>query len=1352
MSQSPVRDEDLLESIDPTWIKIQQNTFTRWVNQHLAQAKTSINDLQNDLGEDHTFIQLVQVLSHKSVGSYSRRVVFRSQKLENISLALKFLEEKEHIRLVNIDSAAIVDKNLKLILGLIWTLILHYSISSQIYDDVAVQEEKGTTQAPKQKLMQWIKAKLPAGLPFNNFTSDWNDGVLLGALVESCVPGSDLGWRDWVPDDALSSTRKAMFVAEEKLNIAPLITPEELINPMVDEKSVMTYLAQYPAAKYTPPVGSLRVDHAPYLKMPSSFMIETSSNLIRPTSISVLAPDEHEVSAVVKPISERAYTATYTPIVVGPHKIVVLLKDEGSGSVTKLVDDKVQVRQSPQLKYVPEGRVRKPMVFSMNTRDTTFPEAKIIDSEGRGEVIKFQSDGDQIRAAFTPTKSGVHRLIITHGGSHIPGSPFEINVKSSESYIVWGRGIVSDGVRVGDTVQFNLQGKTRPKQPFEVLVRDPEGSPVHCKEIESRYGDCSTFEYTPVKEGFYEVRVMYDGDHVENSPYKVRVSRKTDCPVRVFGSGLEGGIEKQASVFFLNACGVTDNLAFAIHGPSEAAISCVDNRDGTSLVSYIPKVAGIYRVNISLRNEEIRGSPFIVRVLSKEECLHLDEIRVVGFDRAEDEPLFPNQKARFMIDTTAANGVWPTVRLIDPQFEMSPLKMTRKSSGVFEGGFMPSDPGRYYFDVMAMNASLPNSPFQMNVRHPPTDAEALKMYGPGTEQTPVAGVQTEFYVDTAALGSGKLDVDLIDSAGNHHETEVIREGTTIYKVRYVLPKPGTYQLIVTFAGFVLRDVTFNVVPKVKKEDFVVKGTEKEKVLLGHVVDLNISAGHSVPSLSGLEVFVHEADGSKHKVEMRKDADDIYKGSWSMRSYGITKFLVYFDGVLVKESVMTVEKGLDVSKCVARGDGLKFATVNEPAKFQVTTQGAGDGRMALTIKGPSESHTSVKDLYDGSYLVEYVTTTPGLYEISVFFGEKKEPIPGSPFVVRADYAKDVDRITIDRPEKIRLNSLASLKVDASRTGVGELTAKLPSYCSQPIVKEVRPRIYEVTFTPSGTPGSILPLELMYDGQLIGKRPLSLIVDPETEPELVTVGGQNGILPKNLSASFPCTLFVDTSKAGKVTRISAEVNGPDGSPRNVTVTPTDNEHILKVQFDTDIEGVYKVWVFCNGLPTSAKPYEIKTVSSGHAEKCKIEGMSEEKFWQSGVPRQFVISKGNAGDGRLSIVPHSTLAFIAKQNEEPNGDILVQITPKEIGLYDLSLYYGGREIPGGRIRFESVLKREVSPLFLNKSPEIEYIPIEEVTEQSIRPYSFKFGFDRGWQLSDLKAVVATPSGQMNAATVQV
>jgi filamin len=47
----------------------------------------------------------------------------------------------------------------------------------------------------------------------------------------------------------LENAKEAMDLAERWLGIPQLIQPHEMINPKVDEQSMMTYLSQYPSAK-----------------------------------------------------------------------------------------------------------------------------------------------------------------------------------------------------------------------------------------------------------------------------------------------------------------------------------------------------------------------------------------------------------------------------------------------------------------------------------------------------------------------------------------------------------------------------------------------------------------------------------------------------------------------------------------------------------------------------------------------------------------------------------------------------------------------------------------------------------------------------------------------------------------------------------------------------------------------------------------------------------------------------------------------------------------------------------------------------------------------------------------------
>lgn len=96
----PATEKDLAD--DAPWKKIQQNTFTRWINEHLKCVNKRIVDLQLDLGDGLRLIALLEVLSHKKMyRKYHPRPNFSQMKLENVSVALEFLD-KESIKLVSI--------------------------------------------------------------------------------------------------------------------------------------------------------------------------------------------------------------------------------------------------------------------------------------------------------------------------------------------------------------------------------------------------------------------------------------------------------------------------------------------------------------------------------------------------------------------------------------------------------------------------------------------------------------------------------------------------------------------------------------------------------------------------------------------------------------------------------------------------------------------------------------------------------------------------------------------------------------------------------------------------------------------------------------------------------------------------------------------------------------------------------------------------------------------------------------------------------------------------------------------------------------------------------------------------
>lgn len=88
--------------LDAQWKRIQEKTFTRWVNEQLKVQKVAVKNLAEDFKDGVLLIVLLEVLSHKSIGKYNKKPRMLAQKIENLEKVLSFITKQEGIRLVNI--------------------------------------------------------------------------------------------------------------------------------------------------------------------------------------------------------------------------------------------------------------------------------------------------------------------------------------------------------------------------------------------------------------------------------------------------------------------------------------------------------------------------------------------------------------------------------------------------------------------------------------------------------------------------------------------------------------------------------------------------------------------------------------------------------------------------------------------------------------------------------------------------------------------------------------------------------------------------------------------------------------------------------------------------------------------------------------------------------------------------------------------------------------------------------------------------------------------------------------------------------------------------------------------------
>uniref|UniRef100_UPI003AAAA42C filamin-B-like n=1 Tax=Centroberyx gerrardi TaxID=166262 RepID=UPI003AAAA42C len=772
----PATEKDLAE--DAPWKKIQQNTFTRWINEHLKCVNKRIADLQLDLGDGLRLIALLEVLSHKKMyRKYHPRPTFRQMKLENVSVALEFLD-KENIKLVSIDSKAIVDGNLKLILGLVWTLILHYSISMPVWEDE--DEDVVEKKTPKQRLLGWIQNKVP-DLPINNFSQDWRDGKALGALVDSCAPGLCPDWETWDTVKPVDNATEAMQLADDWLGIPQVIAPEEIIDPSADEQSVMTYLSQFPKAKLKPG-APLKPKLNPKKARAYGPGIEPSGNrVLRPAvfTVDTFSAGQGQVTVYldqpdgtreeVKPVpneGKKTYSVTYVPQVVGPHKVTVLFagqqipKSPFEVNVDKALGDASKVTaKGPGIE--PVGNIaNKPTYFDIYTAGAGVGDvtAMLRDPQGRQNSVEVMMEdrGDGVfHCTYRPTQAGPHAVSLSFGGVAVPRSPFGVDVGPAcvpGACRATGRGLQPSGMRVRQVGDFRVDSRMAGSGELKVLVKGPKGVEEPVKQTACQDGVCS-YEYHPNTPGKYSVCITWGGQHIPKSPFEVAVGPEAGPQqVRAWGPGLEGGIVGKPAAFIVESVGSDVGvLGFAIEGPSQAKIECEDQNDGSCDVRYWPTEAGEYAVHVTCDEQDIELSPFMARIAPDDRDTHPDKVQAFG-PGLEKTGCLVNQPAEFTVNAKDAGKGPLKITAQDAEGLPVEVKVRSKGEGLHSCCYTPASPLKHTLAVAWGGVGVPGSPFRVGVgrgSHP----NMVKVFGPGVERSGLkANEPTHFTVDCTGAG------------------------------------------------------------------------------------------------------------------------------------------------------------------------------------------------------------------------------------------------------------------------------------------------------------------------------------------------------------------------------------------------------------------------------------------------------------------------------------------------------------------------------------------------------------------------------------------------------------------------
>ncbi|XP_043802398.1 filamin-A isoform X1 [Apis laboriosa] len=1310
-------EQDLLE--DAQWKRTQQNTFTRWANEKLKTVNRQIDDLECDLSDGLLLISLIEVLAQKKLPKHSQKPVFRSQKLENVSVALKFLDD-EGIRIVNIDSSDIVDSKLKLILGLIWTLILHYSISMPLWNGEEVSQSEG----PKQRLISWIKSKVPE-LQINNFTTDWNDGRAIGALVDGVASGLCPDWPNWNKADAIQNASEAMQLADDWLNIPQLIKPEEMVNPNIDEMSMMTYLSQYPNAKLKPgaplrpranrnsiPPPRVRAygpgiePTGPVIGAPANFTVETFSAGKGDVDVIVEDPEGNRIPVDVRFNKDKnlTYSVSYTPKKEGPHTIKVLFagreipKSPYTVNVEAKGGDPGKVTTSgPGLQ--PEGvMANRPTYFDIFTKAAGrgVPEVIILNAQEPETIVpvRLRQPLPEVWACeYTAPKKGSYSVNVFFAGKPIPGSPFNVKVGSvsdTKKCKAYGRGLLPNGVRVQDDADFVIVTNDTGDDLPIVKIIGPGGinQPVHMTKVDQKTHKCN---YVPNKEGRYVVMITYGGKEISKSPFEVNVGPYKDSSIRVWGPGLRTGIVNHTAKFFIDAKKENAGLGFAIEGPSEAKIFCQDNGNGTGVISYLPTAPGQYAVRISCDGEDIPKSPYIVDILPKGD-FDPDKVEVYG---PGVESLLSGKPTNFTVDVRKAGQAPLEVIVQDGDGRDVPVRLEDKHDGTVQCHYTPISNSDHVVMVVYGGVATKYSPYRVKVEGL-VNPSMVTAYGPGLEKGVKSNVPTHFTVNCRDGGPGELRVSIKDSEEKEIPFSVTDNKDGTYTVTYVAREPGACVVNLNYGGVNIPQCPIKVnvqssvdVSKVKVDDLArtapVNSLQQFRVLTqdaGRPADFQVT----ITAPSGNRVKAHVVP-----------THEGYLVNFTPTELGEYLLAISFGGEPITNQPyrLTCVHGSDPEKVRASGPGLSHGVVNKPAEFVIDTRGAGQGNLGVTVEGPCEAAINCRDNGDGTCSVAYLPTEIGDYGINITFNEKH--IPGSPF--QAIVVKDVDVSKIKvtgtgiQPNGPCVNRATEFTVDARALAKGKNEIdKVSCRINNPsgnTTEKVIALQSDGTYCVSYVPFEEGPhtIDIRYDNVPVPGSPFSVNVQYRSDPSKCKAYGPG--LEKGFVNKY--NVFVVNTKDAGNGGLAILMEGDDGSE---VICKENDDGTCKVQYYTSAPGEYEISIKFAEQHIPGSPFQVLVVDETQASNVTAYGAGLETV-REGIPTKFIVNTSKCNSAQLDVMLKTNKGRVQKPVIKNCGNGIYEVTyqpPAAGSNLQVGVNFDGENIPGSP--FKPVVLPTVEP----------------------------------------------------------
>ncbi|GAB6018892.1 hypothetical protein CHUAL_000550 [Chamberlinius hualienensis] len=1227
------------------WIEIQQNTFTNWVNEQLRHVGLSVEDLQRDFYDGVKLIALVEVLQKKKVGRKIAKPINQHQYLENVQTALNAISA-DGVKLVNIGNIDIVEGNLKLILGLIWSLILRYQI--------------GRTKFPPKKFMlSWLQSVLP-DCQVSNFTKDWNSGKNLSALLDYCKPGLFPHWNRLNPRDGVNNCRNAMTIAMEEFNIPMILQPEYLANPNLDELSGMTYLSYFMKEDSPGYVATLNwVRKQIPDKNVKNFTSDWNDGINLASLVRSLGASVHGYNQMNS--DQSNWEQNIQAAMDAGHRLGVssLLKAKTMADpevehlgpmayVSQFQWVRPRARPSEKIQVSTEtssARINQPVNFKISYNGTDInPKEITVDIKGPSNKVKHQLNFSKHNGlgTFVPYEVGMHELLVCYEGEEVANCPINIRVLPDLSRIMFS-GI--DPCALGSIVEVLINSNGVGGGVLEVEAYAPSGRSAFLPVSEEDGVYATTFQ--PNEAGEWKIGITYEGEPINGSPFTCYCFD----PHRVKLIGLEGAVMGHLFHFTCDTseAGWGDVKLDIVHNGKSVTHKMEDIGEGLYNVKFTPVHDGKYKIYVYFNGTEIKNSPYRLRVRPT-----FDPLTVTASGEGLKSAQV-GQQTNYVITCRGAGHTDVDVKIYAPSRKSLSYRLKDKRNGVIVVEFTPQDVGDHTIETQVKGFAVKGSPFHCAVFDP-------RKVNVGRISDGHIGKPVQFEVDTSQAGQGVVEI----CVNNGQVTSNVKNvGNYKYAASFVPHKASTYAVDVKFNGMNVPGSPFKIgVHDTSADNVRVSGDALVAFQAGKAAFLKVKAPGFVKEEIKMNILSPTNKTIAHRYVEERGND--YTFEFIAYEVGPYTIDVFVSAKKVPGSPF-MTKAYDPS--LIKLSDVPNGVVGQQCSFEVDASQAGEGELEISIND-GEVPNQVEVVGAGKCLVYFTPEEPIVHIIDIAFNGN--PVPGCPLRCRVG---EFSRASVDlrQLDLIPINKPARFDVDVG----GGVEAELEVVVTAPSRIEVPVKIngsarngYVVEFIPREVGSHVI--HAYYGSSEVLGTPYTLRVFDYLKVEV-------GEIPLGMVGK-PTQFVVDAGNAGEGNleivvshqgqHVPTEVRPLGGVKFEVSFVPEEPfDHIINVTFNKEP---------VNGSPFRAKVQDVSRVASKITSNI-TSSLSAVAINRAASFNVQGVSGMKADDISVRIDGPQGYPVYAQVYEQGSDTVKVDFTPPVTGEYKVHVSFLGVAIPG-------------------------------------------------------------------------